>query len=334
MNNEYTKYIKKIKYEDEFNDSFETLHTRIDNTHIVVDYGSLEDLFLGISIKNVGSKFYEDESCFESINALGELLKNDEQKLKGDALLIEEVKHISKWLEYNPYPYKSKSIYPNFTYDCIQLYSIFEAHKWLIKARRNIITIANSFSKTKTDNPELNNLIYHLDYLKNNTMNFGERINYVLDSPKYEKYNELLSQGIIDFTKNRSSNESILFDKTKLEEFINQTALYLIDYVETKINVSKEEFYITTQKTNYIFDTMQNKIRYANSIVGIAYDRLLLNLTAYDTQKKEICCVRDCENTFDKTKSDHHWCPIHQNARKNANRNKNKDRNKKMEKQN
>ena len=331
MNDDYTKYIIKITYDDEFNDKFECPHTRIDNTHKVVDCGSPAELLMSISMENTGTKYYKDSSCFDSIYELGKLLKKDEQKLKGDTLLLEEVKHISKWLECNEYPYKSINIIPNFVYDCVQLYSIYEAHIWVNKIRKNINIIANSFSKTKTDNPELNKLIDYLDYLKNNTMNFGKRINNILDSSKYESYGELLSQSILDFKNNRNNNESILFNKKKLEEFIEQTAVFLTDYVEEKININKEEFLISTQKINYNFDTTQNMIRYANSIVGIAYNKLLLNLTAYYTEEKEICCVRDCSNTFDKTKSNHQWCQIHQQARKNAWR---KNNNNKKEKNN
>ena len=329
MDDDYANYIKKITYDDDFNNVFECSHTRIDNTHKVVDFGSPAELLMSISMENTGTRFYDDSSCFDSIYELGKLLKIDEQKLEGDALLLEEVKHISKWLEYNAYPYRSILIIPNFVYDCVQLYSIYEAHIWVIKIRKNIKDIANSFSKTKTDNPELNNLIDYLDYLKNNTMNFGEEIYYILDSPKYKSYKELLSQSIIDFKNNRNNNESILFNKKKLEEFIEQTTLFLIDYVEEKISINKGEFLISTQKINHNYDTTQNMIRYANSIVGIAYNRLLLNLTAYDTEKKEICCVRDCANTFDKARNNHHWCPIHQQERKNAWRKNNKTNSKK-----
>ena len=203
MADDYTKYIKKISYEDEFNDLFECPHTCIENTRKVVDCGFPVELLMSITMENTGTIFYEDSSCFDSIYELGKLLKKDEQKLKGDTRLLEEVEHISKWLECNAFPYRNSYIFPNFVYDCVQLYSIFEAHKWLIKTRRNIKVIANSFSKTKTDNPELINLIDHLDYLKNNTINFGEKINHILNSPKYESYKELLSQSIIDFKENK-----------------------------------------------------------------------------------------------------------------------------------
>lgn len=318
-------------------DKFKKPHTCIENPQVMnleedYDENNMKyDVTTGISFIPVDwPLYYQNDSCFESIYKFGKVMKDKTSDLGKKSISDyyysienkeELIKFIKEWLSVNEYPYyckkygyklseTDKSLLFSFIDDSIELYVIHELHKLIVKVRRNIELISYQYGSSKSDNPELYKIIQLLKYIDiESYITLGTLYNDISQLEKDSINYELLNKGLNDFTE--------IIRGGKLNEFIELVNILLIGYVSMKIH-SSIDYKVTKQVSIHRDNTnITRQFDCANSIMGIAYQKLHLNLTAQKTDTKEVCNNPMCTNEFDKKNKIHNTCDSCQNWRKN-----------------
>lgn len=309
------------------NDSFEGEYTYIssplsllsDSEEIPQDIKA--DSATGFRFRIIQPAFYKNSSAFDSIYSLGKLFKEETDKL--GILTINDIDRstirsninsimidVQDWIEINGYPYlcgdineyllDKNDLLINFIKDSINLYVLYDIHKWLIKINREKDTIAEFPSQS----PELNKLALLINYINLLEYSCNLDINsYIANIPK--DYSSVDTYEFVLSVTNNCSSISSVNDLTKYTDSIR----YLL-FAYIKSITTSRDFIITRQQPFKLKGSSQIRIREsANSIIGIAYQKLLLNLTSSTTEfKREICHARDCNNEFVRTNNRQLYC--------------------------
>lgn len=265
--------------------------------------------------------FYNNNSTFDSIYSLGKQFKETTEKLGISTLtdinrgtirsVIDSIMlDIQDWIEINGYPYFSGNISEyhlnkndlpiDFIRDSINLYVLYDIHKWLIKINREKETI----SEFPNQSPELNNLVRLINYI--NLLDYSQDLDincYIANIPK--EYNYVDTYKFVLSVTNDFSYISSVKDLIKYSDSIRDL---LFAYIKSITN--SRDFIVTKQLPFKIKGSSQVRIREsANSIMGIAYQKLLFHLTSSNTEfKREICHARDCNNEFVKASNRQIYC--------------------------
>lgn len=250
------------------------------------------------------SYYCDVDSTFDSICDLGKNIVTKYQINSIDDISMlyptkkDDFKSLLKeWTCINPFPYKKidkENFIISFFIDCVFLYTVFDINKWLFK-------INNLLNNQKLIDDEirfkLNNSIKLIDLLSFMNSNSNYLRDQILNLPL--EYNPVDDY---EYLTNYINNKNY-FKDIKLSEFkILNTIIQrnLMGYVFSNMINRKEEFFITDQQP--FFEEIYNKyrtIKTAESIIGIAYDKLLLNLGESKlSYKKGICFNINCNNQF------------------------------------
>lgn len=265
--------------------------------------------------------FYNNNSAFDSIYSLGKLFKEATDKLgistitdidRGtirsiiDSIMLD----IQDWIEINGYPYFSgnagehrlnKSDLPiDFIRDSINLYVLYDIHKWLIKINREKDTI----SEFPNQSPELNNLVLLINYI--NLLSYSRDLNincYIANIPKEYDYVDTY-----EFVLSVTNDFSYISSIKDLVKYTDSIRDLLFAYLKSITN--SHDFVVTKQLPFKVKGSSQVRIREsANSIMGIAYQKLLFHLTSSTTEfKREICHAPGCNNEFVKASNRQLYC--------------------------
>lgn len=279
--------------------------------------------------------YYQNDSCFESIYKFGKGMKEKTSELGRRSIddyshLIknkeELTKFVKEWLSVNEYPYycknygyklneTNKTLLYSFIDDSIELYVIHELHKLIVKVRRNIESISYQYGSSKSDNPELFEIIQLLKYIDiESYITLGTLYNDISQLEESSINYILLKKGLNDFSE--------IIRDGELDKFIELVNILLIGYVSMKTH-SCIDYKVTKQESIHRNDTdIIRQFDCAYSIMGIAYQKLHLNLTSQKTDTKEVCNNPMCTNEFDKKNKIHNTCDLCQNWRKNKAKNK------------
>ncbi len=275
---EESKENKSIKYDN--------------NTHTLLNTDNVFEV-----IKSTGNKFFTNFYFKTKTCALHNKIIDTFKDNKDDIIYI-----YKNWILENGYPYNCYSnqfyAYKNVTEDifyffndCIYLYVIFELHKYankyleLIEHNRNLkvekyndVTIISKHSKFPI----------YIELLK-------EELEFTLkipEEPPAAKYNKTIEKELAN---------NYFDEMTKYFELLNESLIQFTYYLI--INKSSNNFYITRQLPIYNITEKIFELYYtANSLMGIAYNQLLLYLTSkyYLKIKRKICANPNCNNDFEK----------------------------------
>lgn len=210
-------------------------------------------------------------------------------------------------------PYQSYSVvapnYYEFVNECITIYMTEELRKWIIKIQQYQSKDSNSSSMTTLPTKKLRPLF---DMFKsrlqpslinstNSLINDGLNNNEVLN---------ILDNGLPEDNTNKELTPKEINYRNKFLKVLQRTLIYNI--IST-INGSYREQYIVTRQFPIYNEASEQYRLYtmANSLVGIAYDYLLFNLTTTkQSYEKRICEMPNCNNEFEKT-SKSNFCNAH-----------------------
>ncbi len=236
-----------------------------------------------ISAENITQCLINMLDAFELINNIGKtilsyILTHDSYKNRIDIYdiiidIIDDTRpkcfnDYEKWINENVYPYSYKSFRENgnysisqFLYDCTLLTIYNEIHIWALKFKNNY---------------GISNRLYKLLNILNLSTN-------VLND--YDISPEDIKLAIPDPNKNFDDNTPLFNNLVRL----------LLKLITDKAN--NYEFQITKQTPYYnekkgIYH-LYNK---ANSVMGIAYYQLLLNITSINYKYQKICLNPSCIN--------------------------------------
>lgn len=206
---------------------------------------------------------------------------------------------------------------PNALYivnEFVLIYGIEELRKWIFKFKQQLPVDEN---KTEVDSFPTNGFEtiynYFIDYFISmiNLSSDDFVSSPIIGNVTRDKLFELLNKGL-------PSKKDIKLSKTEIDYYITfletlQGALIYVVLQEfnsidqpIQYSVSKRLPIYNKKSKNYRLYTM------AYSLFGIAFDYLLLNLTATRRSYKRIICeVPDCNNEFEKI-SKSNLCPYHQ----------------------
>lgn len=201
-----------------------------------------------------------------------------------------------------------------FINECVLIYGIEELRKWIFKFRQQL----PEESKNEIGSFPTNKfrMIYNIfkDYFISiiDTPTSGGFITKpIIDDFRKSEILELLNCGLPNKTNKILNQEEIdyyiKFLKA-LQRTLICTTLEEIDMIDQPIQylVSKRLPIYNKKSKNYRLYTI------AYSLLGIAFDYLLLNLTATRRSYERIICeVPDCNNEFEKV-SKSNLCPYHQ----------------------
>lgn len=194
-----------------------------------------------------------------------------------------------------PYPQ-----YEEFIVECIMVYLIDEVRKWNFKTKQDIKEGYNSLVDPKFIT--LYNMIK--PELIAITMEVKDR--QILDNFDKSEIIQALEYGPMD----KGTEEPV---DNYNEKFFTILQRSLMLYITNHINGRyKEQYQLTKQKPIYNEDSEQHRVYIiANSLMGIAYDKLLLNLTATEFSCERIICnVPHCINEFEQEKK-YKRCILH-----------------------
>lgn len=192
------------------------------------------------------------------------------------------------------YPYSNNyeksvgSSIPSFTRDTLMLFIIHEIHIWIFKIKSGDHKGYSSINKVDTTPTQM--FEYYVSLIIDELIYSLE--NFPLDLSKLNNINiydtrECLLNTEFDYEKNG-------------DEYFRKIRTALICWVVNKIR--NENFILTKQTPIYNDNTNRFRIYHASdTIMGIAYNRLLLNLTSgkYSYIRK-ICSIPECTNEFEK----------------------------------
>lgn len=256
---------------------------------------------------------YNSNQCFESIYNIGNLLVielgkqnicNLNQIISNTSKILTNKKiinHIHTWVKINNYPFDSKQKLGyeiDFIINSIELYILFEVHKWLIK-------MYNQKSK-EINKEEIDAILELLKYIDLDSfiqMRLGKhKYIYALEKQKEEHQNER-------YYLHKCLEDSSFINTTKNKiYFMSHITQYIIEYLKEQLNCRK---YVITKETIY-YSKKTNQYRIldtTNSIMSIAYNKLLLHLTSTTLgYRKGICQIPGCNNEFTKTNNRQKYC--------------------------
>lgn len=268
------------------------------------------------------------DEVFKSIRDTGsELLKLVKNYGKGETLddlihfcfcdydATKELKqYFNHYIQKYGYPYLLDTEvqcpqYEEFTLDCIMLYLINEVRIWNFKTRENVLDgyecpIGDRFAK-----------LY--DMIKQ------ELIYITLNTSGREIFDNFDKQEIIQFLNYGPSKYNLSGKEPSFEEYnkffiILQRSLIL--FITNHINGKYKEQYIVSIQTPIYNESIEQYRLYkkANSLIGIAYDKLFLNLTATENStERRICALPSCNNEFN-AEGKIKYCSIHRSKDKNS----------------
>lgn len=202
---------------------------------------------------------------------------------------IEYTKMYTDWIKENGYPYSkdfSREIEAGWFYfieDSIMLYIIYEIHKWICKINNQISNSSKIISPT-------NKLEYLISLIKDNLINIlADNSVYVLGNSSNEEDSIFLqSQNIND---NR-------------EEYFNVIQRALLVYTTSFLYDKKFKDFFSVTKRYIIFNEHNHHYRLynsANCLIGIAYHKLLFDLTTNQyNYSRRICANPECTNEFER----------------------------------
>lgn len=265
--------------------------------------------------------YYDSIETFYNICALGKRLIKNLKIQNIDDISIQYIKYkkstnniLKKWLTLNPFPYSTFNIEQpmiRFMYDCIICYIIYDIHKWLIKLKREKDTLPNNVK----DSWQFKKMYKSLNYINFDSIELDNRLIYLPSDREYitDKESENYYYNIIH------NNRMDLKDVDEYCIFIRQN---LLKYIYSIMDNRKTEMLTFKYIPFYEEQTRQHRIlESANSIIGIAYNRLLLNLTATSHNMREICHNPDCNNEFETDKRNKLYCGTNRCKREKEHRN-------------
>ena len=288
----------------------------IKSTDIIDEDDEFTEEYIGINTNNK-VKLYYSNSCFDSIYHLGELIQIElnnhqisnirkiltiEKNIKNDLIK----KYINPWIKVNGNPYRFKKLNNTILItDSIELYLIYEIHKWLIKLNTQKEKM-NIKRKKNESYEEVNEILTLLKYIE-----MDDFIKYKLQCHKRYIVNSL------DFNKNAEWNylekilnkDSTISNDNDLDKFIKYITRCLIEFTIAKFE-NNEDYTIKKQQPYYVIESDQYRIlKTGESLMGIAYNKLLLHLTSTRfNRKREICHAPGCNNEFVKNSSNDKYC--------------------------
>lgn len=302
-------FINKVEENDNFNSNYTYINKLYELLECDYNELSIEEQFelkgdgsTGFMYSPVNPIYYNNFETFDNICTLGKyIVKNfnitnindiNRLYLKKDLSKITEI--IKNWIKENSYPYSKfdkEDFLITFLIDCISCYTIYDIHKWLVKIYNNFQEIVNAPNASK----ELNNLILSINFMNLSEFLYSNDLrNYIQNLPK--NYNPVDDYVII--TKKIEMNINI---ETNISKFYTTVYRTIIGYISSIILIRNSELLITKQQPFYEPNKKQYRIiDNANSIMGIAYNTLLLNLTTKTSYTRVICKNPDCNNEFSK----------------------------------
>lgn len=304
----------KTNINDDFSGKFvyiSKIYTLFDGDYYELEQEEQFDLKVDINewkyILN-NSRYYSSSSAFESILDLGKTLVStldirnidDINRITlSDKITVCELL-VKEWIELNAYPYslfnKDDFIFA-FIKHCVILYIIYDIHKWLIKIENNfevIITAPNN-------SVELNKLNKLLNFIQLNDFIINTNLrSYIMNLP--EDYNLLEDHKAINsYEKKIEANYSNR--ETYIKNYCNVIRRNILGYITSIIQDNSANFFISKQLPFHEANNNQYRIiDTATSIIGIAYNQLLLYLTSSSIGYKRVICANpNCNNEFIKT---------------------------------
>lgn len=245
----------------------------------------------------------------ESLKALKGTDKNLDELMNhiwNNKHAVEQVKSLFNEFVYtNGYPYlidtppniQTKVYCPDyieFIYESIVLYLVDELRRIIFKIRVEENESSSNYSTSHTT--KLQKTFIKLKSELVSTLITGKGA-IIYDNIDKEQVIEILEQGVPAATK----TEPLL--KDDLLKFIQIMQRTLIYYVIDHTSGDNQIQYSITKRLP-IFNTTSEQYRLypmAYSLIGIAYDYLLNNLTATKVSpEREICAYPDCYNEFEK----------------------------------
>lgn len=214
-------------------------------------------------------------------------------------------KTFNEYVQRHGYPYLIDNNilhppYDEFILECIMVYLINEVRKWNFNIKQQI----KDKWTIEVDNNFIN--LYNMVKPELIAITLETQDKEILD--KFDKLNiiEMLEYGPADHKTNKpikNYNDSFFI--------ILQRTLML--YITNRINGKyKEQYILTKQKPIFNEGSEQHRVyRVANSLMGIAYDKLLFSLTATEFSCERIICeIPNCINEFEK-EGKYRRCPRH-----------------------
>lgn len=220
----------------------------------------------------------------------------------------------TKYIQENGYPYLVEQLphlpdklgipnYYEFINDCVTIYIIEELSKWVHKILQNKnqgrINKSNGVSFDTTPTYKIRSLF---NIFKSRLISIMTITTNVLfnDDISQEEVLKVLNHGLpIDNTNEKLSQEEIDY-RNKFLKILQRSLIY---YVIAITNGPYRLQYIVTKQLPVYNKTSQQYRLYtmAHSLMGIAYDHLLLNLTATKyNYERAICAIPSCNNEFEK----------------------------------
>lgn len=220
----------------------------------------------------------------------------------------------TKYIQENGFPYLTEDLphllehvyspdYYAFIDECVTIYIIEELSKWVHKISQNKnqghINKSNGGSFDTTPTYKIRSLF---DIFKSRLISIMTITTNVLfnDDISQEEVLEVLNRGLpTDDTNKKLSQEDIDY-RNKFLKILQRSLIYKVIAV---INGPYKLQYIVTKQLP-IYNTTSHQYRLytiAHSLMGIAYDHLLLNLTATKyNYERAICAIPSCNNEFEK----------------------------------
>lgn len=220
----------------------------------------------------------------------------------------------NKYVQENGFPYLTEELshlldhvcspdYYEFINECVTIYVIEELSKWVHKILQNKnqghINKSNGVSFDTTPTRKIRALF---DIFKSRLISIMTIATNVLfnDDISQEEVLEVLNRGLpADNTNEELSQEEINY-RNKFLKILQRSLIY---YVIAITNGPYRLQYIVTKQLPVYNKTSQQYRLYtmAHSLMGIAYDHLLLNLTAIKySYERAICAIPSCNNEFEK----------------------------------
>jgi hypothetical protein len=302
-------FINKVEENDDFNSNYTYINKLYESLECEYDELSIEEQnelkFDGITefkYSPVKPVYYNNLETFDSICTLGKCIIEDfninninnvnRLYLKENLLKLTEI--IKDWIKENSYPYaifNKEDFLITFLTDCIRCYALYDIHKWMIKIYNNFEEVKSAPKVSK----ELTNLIKAVDFMDLSNFVYADDLNkYIQNLP--QNYTQI--DDFIIITRKNEKTENM--EKT-INNYYNTVRKVLIGYTSSIIINRKSDFLITKQQPFYEPNKKQYRIiDNANSIIGIAYNKLLLNLTTNNSYDRIICANPNCNNEFAK----------------------------------
>ena len=285
------------------------------------------------SIYNVGKNIYElledDISNVERKEMFLFSVESSEENYSkaktNDRKKIIKLKNIyNEYIQENGWPFfigemkyfkeKTYNLTPRyFLSECLNLYTIEELRKWILKINQRIEVNTTDDKKEKNyfnfatrklrdlydihKNLLIITTTYYPDTLINDGLSSKEIVD-TLERGMPNNTNKKLTQNEIDCYKNflKVLQRSLMYLILRVMEFSGHEEQYLIS--------NRLPIY-NSQSEQYRFYTL------AHSLIGIAYDYLLFNLSATKRNYERIVCeFPNCNNEFEKT-GNSPYCSLH-----------------------